>query len=63
MHELLLRLGYHEAIIAFQEAVKLDPEYIPARAWMRAVYLAPELVECVPEKLLLKVKRGISRVE
>ena len=34
-----------------------------AQAWMRAVYLSPELIECVPEKLLLKVKRGISRVE
>jgi len=34
-----------------------------ARAWMRAVYLVPELIECVPEKLLLKVKRGISRGE
>ncbi len=34
-----------------------------AQAWIRAVYLAPELIECVPEKLLLKVKRGISRGE
>lgn len=34
-----------------------------AQAWMRAVYLAPELIEYVPEKLLLKVKRGISRRE
>ncbi len=33
-----------------------------AEAWMHAVYLAPELLESVPEKLLLKVKRGISRL-
>jgi len=33
-----------------------------ANAWIRAVYLAPELLEYVPDKLLLKVRQGVSRL-
>ncbi len=32
-----------------------------AEAWIRAVYLDPGILEFVPEKLLLKVRRGVSR--
>ncbi len=32
-----------------------------AQAWIRAVYLEPQLLEYVPDKLLLKVKQGIAR--
>ncbi len=33
-----------------------------ASAWARAVYFEPGLLECVPEKLLLKVRQGVSRL-
>lgn len=33
-----------------------------ANAWIRAVYLDPGLLEYVPDKLLLKVKQGVSRL-
>jgi tetratricopeptide (TPR) repeat protein len=33
-----------------------------ANAWIRAVYLEPELLEHVPDKLLLKVTQGVSRI-
>lgn len=46
--------------VAYYELGSFDKS---AQAWMRAVNLTPELIECVPEKLLLKVKRGIPRVE
>ncbi len=34
-----------------------------AQAWIRAVYLDSEKLECVPEKLLLKVRQGVSRLK
>ncbi len=34
-----------------------------ANAWVRAVYFDSELLECVPEKLLLKVRQGVSRLK
>ena len=33
-----------------------------ASAWARAVYFDHGLLECVPEKLLLKVRQGVSRL-
>lgn len=33
-----------------------------ASAWAQAVYFDPRLLECVPEKLLLKVRQGVSRL-
>ncbi len=33
------------------------------QAWIRAFYLDSEKLECVPEKLLLKVKQGVSRLK
>lgn len=33
-----------------------------ASAWARAVYFDSGLLECVPEKLLLKVRQGVSRL-
>jgi len=34
-----------------------------AQAWVRAVYLEPELLEFVPDKLMLKVRQGVSRLK
>jgi tetratricopeptide (TPR) repeat protein len=34
-----------------------------AHAWARAVYLKPELTDCVPDELKLKVNMGISRLK
>ncbi|MBC2699527.1 MAG: tetratricopeptide repeat protein, partial [ANME-2 cluster archaeon] len=34
-----------------------------AHAWARAVYLKPELMDSVPDKLKLKVKMGVSRLK
>ncbi len=34
-----------------------------ASAWVRAVYLDSSLLECVPEKLVLKVRQGVSRLK
>jgi Tfp pilus assembly protein PilF len=31
-------------------------------AWINAVLLKPELIEDVPENLLLKVRRGVTRL-
>ncbi len=33
-----------------------------ANAWIRAVYLDPEFLGLVPDKLLLKVRQGVSRI-
>ncbi len=33
-----------------------------AGAWAMAVHLEPRLLECVPDKLLLKVRQGVSRL-
>lgn len=33
-----------------------------AQAMIRAVYLDSELLECVPDRLLLKVRQGVSRL-
>jgi len=33
-----------------------------SQAFIRAVCLAPELLDCVPDKLALKVRQGVSRV-
>lgn len=34
-----------------------------ANAWVRAVCLDSDLLECVPEKLMLKVRQGVSRLK
>lgn len=33
-----------------------------SQAFIKAVYASPELMECIPDKLILKVKQGISRL-
>ncbi len=33
-----------------------------AQAWVMAVHLEPRLLECVPDKLMLKVRQGVSRL-
>ncbi len=33
-----------------------------AQAWIRAVYLEPQLLEYVPDKLMLKVRQGVARL-
>ncbi len=34
-----------------------------ALAMIHAVYLSPDFIECVPDKLLLKVRQGVSRLK
>ncbi len=51
--------AYHGIGSAYYNLGSLDRA---AQAWARAVYFDHELIEFVPEKLLLKVKQGVSRL-
>lgn len=50
---------YHDMGIMYYELGSFEKS---ANAWIRAVYLDPGLLEHVPDKLLLKVKQGVSRI-
>ncbi len=51
--------AYHGIGWAYYDAGSFDRA---AQAWIRAVYLEPQLLECVPDKLMLKVMQGLARL-
>lgn len=52
--------AYHGIGSIYYDAGRFDRA---AQAWVRAVYLEPELLESVPDKLMLKVRQGVSRLK